>query len=787
MAVDRARDFRSIELRDYTKERELTGRVTRLFYQSDKFSTGRLDTTEGPVIDRECSFVIQGRVDESATITLHGVWTKHPKYGWQFRAESYSYPMPGDSSAGGVCAGLASYLSQDKDFAGIGPAKAAALAEAFPTLEAFEQALGDPARIAEIAKITIPQAEELAAVWTARAALNSISTWLAEYGLTAHQIKRIAEQYGQSARGILAANPYCLMHDLDGFGFLRTDQIALKMGVSKEHPYRLRACILHTLDETANGDGHTYIERRALVDTTLKNLYLDSLQARSIIKRAIDEMCEASDGPLVCVTHDGADYIALRWLHAQEMALLEWFRRSHTLPVTLPESVCADSLLATHGAGLNAEQRAAALEALTSRVSIITGGAGTGKSHTIKTIRNIYRSLDMTVGICAPTGKAARRLANDEMSEARTIHRLLEYSPEKGGFTYDRDNPLPYDVVIVDEVSMCAVPLLYSLFSAVRLTQTVVVLVGDANQLPPIGPGNVLRDCVEHAILPTTRLITCHRNAGKLKENCAAILDGKLVRQPARDANAEDRFQWFVVGDREDPEQVISLIRLLMESQFEEWRFDTITECQIIAPQRKGAIGVNRLNLECQRIWQQKRYSRTLPEISNPDKRATLYPGDKIMQTKNDYKLDQAHGGVMNGTQGVIVDITLPPGSDHQVYRIQWEDRAHTVDVEVNSDQADNITLAYVCTVHKVQGSQYQCVVSVVHRQHAYMLSRNLLYTACTRARTSSIIIGESVGLRRAVHTITSMTRNTWMALLHRTSTTPQAGGPQDGETEATA
>lgn len=770
----------SIELRDYSRERELTGTIIKLFHRSTKWSAGKIKLSESsaPAWDREQSFTIAGDIEEGKNVTLRGVWVKDKKYGWQFRAESYEYPMP--STVGGV-AGLEQYLSQDAEFRGIGPSKAKLLAEHFETPARLEDALNnDIDTVARVGKLTQEQASELADVWNSRSALNLISTWLAEFGLTAHQIKKIAERYGNNARDILTDNPYCIINDIDGFGFLRTDQIALKMGIDKEHPGRLRACILHTLEEAANNEGHTYIERKSLVDSTLRNLYLDSLNAKRIINNSIDDLCAKNE---LCSEMVGdKEYVSLAWLYHQELALLEWFRDYARQPVLyrgapLDASTLISAAVSQLNCTLESAQRESVEAALTHKISIMTGGAGTGKSFTIKTIQHIFKSLDMTVGVCAPTGKAAKRLANDGMRTARTIHRLLEYSPREGGFTYNSSNPLPYDVVIVDEVSMCAVPLLYSLFSAVNLSRTSVVLVGDANQLPPIGPGNVLRDCVDHNIVPTTRLTVCHRNAGKLKTNCADILTGKLHREPSKKNPDDPRYEWFVVNDRTEPEEVVELCRLLMREQFHAWKYDPISECQIIIPQRTGAIGVNRLNLELQRVWQKTKYNRDLPAVAwdgkNIKTRPQFYQGDKVMQIKNDYKLDGDHGGVMNGTQGVIQDIVNRDGSKYLL--VKFEDRRHLVEIEYGSDQMDHIALSYACTVHKVQGSQYECVVSIVHRSHAYMLSRNLLYTAVTRARSSSIVIGDPVGIRRAVRTITSMQRNTWLSLLALAGGIPNA------------
>lgn len=772
-------DIKKLSSRDYS-ETTLTGKISRVFRSTERWSAGRLWTEDGSMLDRECSFSVTGQVEENQTVTLHGAWVNDAKYGWQFKADTIEYPAPDTTSI----PGLAHHIQNMDGSDGIGPVKAQKIAEAFAG-EDFDRIIREePERIAEAAKVKLEQALSLQATWMEQADINAISIWLAGYGLTANQIKKIAKKYGNQARQVLTENPYRLMDDIDGFGFLKTDQIALKMGVDKLHQGRIRACIIHTLDEAASNAGHTYIDEKQLAKATNINLNFDTTDGKQAVEDTLEAMFTEKDPPIIREEVEDKTYIGLKWLHFQELELLQWFKLYANEPALLNKAASTDidalikAEIKANNLRLEEAQEAAIRQTLTNRISVLTGGAGTGKSFIIKTIRAIYESLDRKTAVCAPTGKAARRLANDGIP-ATTIHRLLEYSPIDGGFIYSKDNKLPVSVVIIDETSMCAVPLLYSLLSAIDLNTTTVLFVGDQNQLPPIGPGNVLRDSIEHNLLPCTRLTVCHRNAGKLKENCAEILNGRLNRKASKVPNSDTQFDWFVVSDRENPEYVVDLLKLMMEEQFDVWRFDPISECQIIAPQRKGVLGCNRLNVELQRVWQNKRYNRNLPPISNInyERRAKLYPGDKIMQIKNDYNLDPVNGGVMNGTQGVIKDIVCKPGSSsssEQLYVIQFEDRSNTVEVEVGSEQAENVVLAYACTVHKVQGSQYPCVVSIVHRLHAFMLSRNLLYTAATRARTSSIIIGEPVGINRAIRTVTPMQRNTWMALL--------AGGGIDGQ-----
>lgn len=749
--------------RDYENERKLTGKITRLFCEREAFCAGRIRTDHGPMLERDCLFKINDHVSLGDELTFLGKW------GWvtlrgerlrQFEVASVQYPSPDLASA----SGLAAYIQNMDGADGIGPVKAQRIASAFPPDEFDDIIRNSPERIAEVAKIKLPQALSLQRAWCERADVNAISVWLAGYGITPGQIRKIAQAYGNRAERVLRENPYELHKIIEGIGFLRNDEIALKMGIEKGDANRLRAGILYLINKEHDESGNCYVPRAELVSNVVKNLYLDALDARAQVEREITYLC-SNEGCTVLISHEsgGAAYVGAKWLYEMESTLLDMLtdpclRRAAAIPISAEPG------------GLTDEQNAALSNALTFPVTVITGGAGTGKSHTIRSIKDALVAADQSVSVCTPTGKAARRLQADGIM-ATTIHRLLEYSPVTGKFTRTAENPLDCEAVVVDEVSMCAIPLLYSLASAIDFSRTRLILVGDYNQLPPIGPGNTLRDFVDNELVPVTRLTKCHRNAGLLKENCATILGGRVARSaefvPAeispklaeRGAPA-----WFVIQDGDDPQVIIDRLCHLQASQFAAWGFDPLMDCQIITPQNPGPLGVNRLNLELQRIEQAKR-GVALPPVTDPKARPKLLVGDKVMQTKNDYE-----HMLMNGTQGVIlrIDREEDPGNALNMldyYVIQFDDRDEELRLCVSTDESQNLVLAYAVTVHKVQGSQYPCVVSIVHRTHSYMLSRNLLYTAVTRARFASIILGESKGVARAAQAVGNMERRTWTAL----------------------
>lgn len=767
--------------RDYEHQTKIAGKVKRVFCSYPNFTAGLLYDDAGDAMDYECKFVLKDSAPEiGSKLTLHGKWERG-KYGWQFAVDHIEYPAPDLSVEG-----LTAYLAMTNDFKGIGPSKAKAIAEIFGN--DFDWAIREETeRVAQVAHLSLEAVEEIKTAWCERNDINAISTWLAAYGVTPGQIRKIARAFGNHAQQVLTENPYKLHEVIDGIGFLRNDEIALKMGVAKTDPMRLRAGIMYLVNQESENTGHTYIERSELINSVVKNLYLDNLDAAKMTADQISYLC-SSEGhnQLIGVVYDNAEYVGSAWLYQQEEAV---YRCLCDLSLPRPESINYESIENIESVdlkSLTSEQQDAVKRGLECPVSIITGGAGTGKSHTISRIKDLLTLADKTVEVCAPTGKAARRLQSDGIF-AQTIHRLLEYSPVVGGFTHNEDNPLEADCIIIDEVSMCAVPLLYSLCKAIDFSRTRLILVGDYNQLPPIGPGNTLRDCVDNNLVPTTRLTVCHRNAGQLKTNCVGILDGKVSKSDClidKTLKPDDSLlqglkdntpAWSIISDCDDKpdqsgtERVVNLLKILQGTQFASWGFDPLRDCQIITPQNPGPLGVNRLNLELQRVEQLKR-GIELPPIVKPNERPKLLIGDKVMQTSNDYKT-----GLMNGTQGVILDIINEPNPKNPLqmntyYVIQFDDRDAPIRLQQGEPESAALVLAYAVTCHKVQGSQYPCVVAVVHRTHSYMLSRNLFYTAVTRAKYCAIILGEPMGIARAARITTNMERRTWTKIKAETT-----------------
>ena len=444
---------------------------------------------------------------------------------------------------------------------------------------------------------------------------------------------------------------------------------------------------------------------------------------------------------------------ALPFIHEQESALAGFFERG-AKEVSRFEDEELDEIIERSCPTLNEKQEHAIRTALTQRISLISGGAGVGKSFSVSVINSICVDLELEVALTAPTGKAAKRLEELSGREARTIHRLLGY--DGSAFAKGPDDPIDADVLIVDEVSMVDVTLAWHLFQAVDISRTSVVLVGDHNQLPPVGPGNILRDLIQTRAVPTTILDECVRQAGVLKENSTAILTGQVNK--TSDKHPDGRCDWYLVDQFTDPMGVSRCLREMFSNVLEEkLGFDLLRDVQVLTPTHKGPLGTQALNEELQRLVQRKRFGVEVPPRP-ANRRPSLLKGDKVIQTRNNYDL-----GVMNGSIGFVKDIYA-----NGTLVIEFDDR--TVEIGKGSENLRDIQLAYVLTFHKCQGSEFPCAVVVVHKAHSFMHHRNLFYTGVTRARQTAIVLGDRWGVRNCAQKVQVDNRKTFLSQLLRTA-----------------
>jgi len=442
---------------------------------------------------------------------------------------------------------------------------------------------------------------------------------------------------------------------------------------------------------------------------------------------------------------------ALPFIHEQESALATFFEcGAEEQRRVAPREL--DAIIERACPTLNTKQDQAVRMALTHRISLISGGAGVGKSFCVSVINGICEDLGLEVALTAPTGKAAKRLEELSGREAKTIHRLLGY--DGASFAKGPDDPIEADVLVVDEASMVDVTLAWHLFQAVDLSRTSVVLVGDHNQLPPVGPGNILRDLIQTRAVPTTILEACVRQAGVLKENSTAILSGEVRK--TSDRRPDGRCDWYLVDQFTDPMGVRRCLREMFSNVLEEkLGFDLLRDVQVLTPTHKGPLGTQALNEELQRLVQKKRFGVDVPPHA-ANRRAPLLQGDKVIQTRNNYDL-----GVMNGAIGYVKDI-LRNGT----LVIGFDDR--TVEIEKGSENLRDIQLAYVLSIHRGQGSEFPCAVAIIHKSHAFMHDRSLLYTGVTRAQQTAIILGDRWGVRNCAQQVQVDHRKTFLSQLLR-------------------
>jgi len=713
----------------------LRGIVEMVFYSGPAFTAGRLRTSDGNLVN----FAGKVFARHGDSVRLDGQWVKHPKYGRQFAAEFLGYDLEMDAD------GLANFLANHPDVKGIGPAKGRLIADHFGT--DFDAAIRTrPEAVAAVAKTPLDTILGLQRIWIANGDFNAAMAYLSRFGMTHHQVSTLVERFGSQVVSMLERDPYVLMREISGYGFKRVDKIARKMGTPKDLPSRIRAGIQYCVAEAVD-NGDCWVEYEDLLDLANTLLVMDTLDSRDVIEGHLETLI--AEGTLISAPFERL-VVADPEIHRMEQDLTRRFADAHTPNPHATAIGDIEPLLNAEGTELNPEQRLAVANALSFAISLIAGGAGSGKTYAVSTITSIAERLELSVVLAAPTGKAAKRLEEVVGHPASTIHRLLGFN----GQTYSRDagNPIEADILVVDEVSMVDVALAWRLFQAIDSSRTAIVLVGDHNQLPPVGPGNLLRDLVQSRALPTTVLTRVIRQAGELKENSTAILSGEV--RPTSGTLAGGRRAWYVIDKFSDRDDVRQMLLLLFEEVLQErLGYDLLRDIQVLTPTHKGPLGTVELNVALQRLLQRKLFGVDVPDV-DPGRRPPFYPNDKVIQTKNDYDRQ-----VMNGALGIIAAV----GGDGAL-TINFD--GNLVEIESGSQDLNNVQLAYATSIHKMQGSEFPCAVVVVHRSHSFMHHRNLLYTAVTRAKESVIIVGDPWGIDNCAKKRQVDRRNTFLSFL---------------------
>ncbi len=673
-------------------------------------------------------------VNPGEVLKLKGIWYNHPKYGEQIKVTSYESVIP--ATAKGIERYLGSGLIK-----GIGPVMAKRIVAQFgvETLDVIENSIP---RLKEVDGIGDKRILMIQKAWAEQKEIKEVMLFLQGYGVSSSYATKIFKQYGQKSIRVVKENPYQLATDIFGIGFITADKIAQNIGIAKDSQIRAEAGILYVLKQLSN-DGHVYYPYELLIEECKKVLNLE----RDVIVKAFGKI--ASEKKIVI-----EDINAEEIKENKAVYLTEFYISEVGISNSLKKLLNVKKILRSFdiekalewvqkelGIILAENQIKAVKEAINQKVMVITGGPGTGKTTIINSIIRIYRRLGRRVLLAAPTGRAAKRMAEATGHEAKTIHRLLEFSFQEGGFKRNERNPLEADLLVIDETSMVDTSLMHHFLKAVPVTAT-LILVGDVDQLPSVGPGNVLKDIIESGVIPTVKLNEIFRQSREslIIINAHKVNNGEM---PILTYN-KGRLQDFYFFQIEEPEKILEkIISLCKEKIPEKFKFDPIKDIQVLTAMHKGLIGTSNLNMELQNVL-----NPSTAELSRGSK--VFKPGDKVMQIINNYDKD-----VYNGDIGVITRIN----KEDQEIKVDYEGKVVIYDYS----DLDEIVLAYSVSVHKSQGSEYPVVVMPIHTQHYMLLQRNLLYTAITRGKRLVIIIGTKKALAIAIRNNKTQKRYTYL------------------------
>jgi exodeoxyribonuclease V alpha subunit len=707
----------------------LTGEVERITYESDAtgFRVLKVGSLEGPAGKRGSVTVVGTLppVGSGTRVRVTGDFRRDPKHGEQFRADTLVTLAPE------TLVGLERYLGSGL-IPGIGPAFAKRIVSAFG-MDSLTMLDHEPDRLKLIPGIGERRIEEVKKAWASQRAISNVMMLLQTHGASPALAARIYKHYGDSAARVVQTAPYRLAMEVRGIGFKTADRIAKSLGIAGDHPERVQAGVLHELNGLAD-QGHVLFDREALADRAAAMLEIDV----GHVAPAIDKLWASG---LVVVEEKG---VYLARLHRAETALAAGLIRLLSRPGRVLAGIEATIQRFEQQANvtLAPAQRAAVQGAAEHKLIVVTGGPGVGKTTIVRAILDVMKRAHLNVRLAAPTGRAAKRLFEATSHEATTLHRLLEFDPRAGGFQVGDQKPLEAEVVIVDEASMIDVPLGAALLSALPDAARLII-VGDADQLPSVGPGALLRDIIDSGVVTTVRLNEIFRQAGesRIVQNAHRILAGEMPESADPDSPRAD---FFVVSRREAEEAAETIRELVTVRIPKRFGLDPRRDVQVLTPMHRGAAGTTALN-------------QLLQAALNPEGPSLehhgqiLRQGDKVLQLKNDYERE-----VYNGDLGVIERVSV----DERRLSVRFDGR----DVEYQDADLDMLTLAYATSIHKSQGSEYPAVVIPLLTSHFVMLSRNLVYTAVTRGKKLCVLVADPRALKLALGEVRREERQTRLA-----------------------
>lgn len=670
-------------------------------------------------------------ISSGECIDASGVWTTHGQYGLQFKADTLQVLEPS------TLAGIEKYLASGM-IKGIGPVYAKKLVRKFgeKILEIIDE---QPNRLLEIDGLGPKRVEKISKAWSEQRQVRRIMVFLQSHGVGTARATRIYKKYGDTAIDQIKADPYCLARDIWGVGFKSADQVALKMGLDPNSPQRAQAGLYFAMQEHTN-DGHCACSKDDLITKAEKLLGI----SKDILQKALAESIRKQD-IIALPFDDGNNSVALDKIYNEEQQVALHLTRLLKGKSPKFSNMDLDDINSwidkNSEIELSSGQKDSIIQALSQKVLCITGGPGVGKTTVVRQILNLITHRGAMVQLCAPTGRAAKRLSESTGLEAKTVHRLLEFDPTNGGFKRDQDFPLLCDCLILDEASMLDISLMNSLLKAIEDT-CVLIFVGDIDQLPSVGPGAVLANLIDSEVLSVVRLTQIFRQAqsSQIIINAHRVNEGLMPNILDKGVKSD-----FYTIYKNDVENIADAIDTIILNKIEKvFGFDPKTQLQVLTPMTKGGLGSQALNIRLQKLL-------------NPNKDVkverfgqSFSPGDKVIQTVNNYDKN-----IFNGDIGIISRIDPEEG----VCVIEFDG----LEISYELSELDEIKLAYAITIHKSQGSEYPVVIIPMVMQHFTLLQRNLIYTAITRGKSLVILIGQKKAIGIAVKRDAQMKRLTYL------------------------
>ncbi len=676
-------------------------------------------------------------VHEGSRIEVKGDWTSHPKFGRQFAVETYSVSLPQS------VLGIQRYLSSGL-IKGIGPKFAERLVDRFgsDTLDVIDK---HPERLSQVSGVGEKRIQQIIAAWKDQKEISKVMVFLQEKGVSTAFAAKMYKTYGDRTIDKITENPYRLVDDIWGVGFKSADQLAAKLGFAPTSLLRLQAGIVHCLT-LAVQNGHLYQTVDEAKDQTIELLGIDPADAPLLLKHAFHALY--NNRKLSLITYENKHYVTLPQYYFSEKGIAEKLR-SFITQQTFADRFSIDEIyqkLRTHqygGIELNDDQQRGILAALQNKCSIITGGPGTGKTTLVKTLLQVLEEYHVKVRLAAPTGRAAKRMFEGTGKPTETIHRLLEFSPGGMGFARNERNALSVEFLIVDEASMIDVFLMHSLLKALP-SRAHVLFLGDVDQLPSVGAGNVLNDMIESEIISVTRLTQIFRQAqdSMIIVNAHRVNKGEFPSSKGFGPYSKNDFKFI---KQEEPELLFGELRKTLTTTIAKHKL-SIDNTVVLTPMNRGIAGTQRINESLQQLLNPKRENK--PEIQ---RFSTIYRlGDRVMQIRNNYTKF-----VFNGDIGKITAIN----TDDNEIMITFGDRELTYE----TTELNEIVLAYAISIHKSQGSEFDAVIIPIFMQHFMLLQRNLIYTGITRAKKLCVLIGQPRAIAMGVRNQKGTQRTTFL------------------------